>query len=58
VTSSGPFVIPGIFTDKSTYTLTVTGQPTGQTCTVPNPSGTVIAGFTANVAVTCASTSS
>jgi hypothetical protein len=53
VTTNGPFVIPGVLTPNANYAVTVTGQPTGQTCTPANATGTVVANFTANVPVTC-----
>src|SRR5258706_2801962 len=38
---------------NSTYAVTVQTQPTGQTCTVSNGSGTMVAGGVNNVAVNC-----
>jgi hypothetical protein len=58
VTNSGQFVIPGVLTPNSSFTVTATSPPTGQTCTVANATGTVIANFTANVPVTCVSNAS
>ncbi len=38
----------------ATYSLRVSAQPSGQTCSITNASGTVAAASIANVAVTCA----
>ena len=39
--------------DSSVYAVTVSSQPTGQTCSVTNGSGTIAAADVTNVAVTC-----
>ncbi len=54
LSSNGPFTFPTTLASGATYSVTVLTQPTGQTCTVSNGSGTVSADV-ANVAVSCAS---
>jgi hypothetical protein len=53
VASNGSFVIGGVLTAGSAYNLVVSVQPIGLNCVVTNPSGTVVANFTAMVPVTC-----
>jgi hypothetical protein len=50
---NGSFAFPGVLTTGSTYDVTVTQQPSGQTCTVTNPTGTVVANTSSIVTVTC-----
>jgi hypothetical protein len=49
---SGSFTFPTLVTSGSVYAVTVGTQPTGQTCTVSNGTGTANASVT-NVTVTC-----
>jgi uncharacterized repeat protein (TIGR03803 family) len=50
---AGTFSMPtGLLSGKS-YAVTVTTQPTGQTCTVANGAGTISSANVANVVVTC-----
>jgi hypothetical protein len=60
LTSNGSFSFSTGIASGGTYSVTVLTQPTGQTCTVVNGSGTVDSnGDTVNiVAVTCATSSS
>lgn len=53
VAVNGAFAFPGILVAGSTYNVTVTTQPVGQTCTVTNPGGTIVANVMASVAVAC-----
>lgn len=53
VAVNGPFAFPGILPVGSTYAVSVTTQPFGRTCTLSNPSGTVVADVIASVAVNC-----
>lgn len=53
VAANGTFPFPSIITAGSTYNVTVTAQPLGQTCTVTNATGTVVSGTTFTVAVNC-----
>lgn len=53
IAGNGSFAFPGTLSAGSTYSVTVATQPVGQTCTVTNGSGTVVANVTATVAVTC-----
>ena len=53
VSSDGAFTFSTALTEGSTYSVTVFTQPTGQTCTVTNGSGTVAIANVTNVAVAC-----
>ncbi|MGH8298248.1 MAG: lactonase family protein [Steroidobacteraceae bacterium] len=57
ITANGAFTFATKINSGSTYSVTVLTQPTGQSCTVANPSGTASANVT-NVAVTCTSSTS
>lgn len=53
VNSNTTFTL-GSLTAGTAYAVTVTTQPTGQTCTVTNGSGTIVAGASvSNIAVNC-----
>lgn len=53
VANNGAFAFPGVLPAGSTYTVTIVTQPAGQTCSVINATGTVVADVMATVAVTC-----
>lgn len=53
VAADGPFTFLTELTDTSSYAVTVSTQPTGQTCSVTNGSGTITAADVTNVTVTC-----
>lgn len=53
LTADGPFTFQLIVPDGSTYGVTVTGQPPGQTCAVSNGSGTLSGASVTNVSLTC-----
>lgn len=53
VAQNGSFAFPGVLPAGSTYAVTIDTQPAGQTCSVINGSGTVVANVVATVAVTC-----
>lgn len=55
VSSDGAFTFSTAITESSPYDVTVLTQPTGQTCTVTNGSGTVSSANVTNVSVTCVS---
>ncbi len=55
VTANGSFTFATALTSGKTYSVTVSVQPTGETCTVTNGSGTVGTSNVTNVAVACAS---
>ena len=55
VSSDGAFTFSTAITESSPYAVTVLTQPTGQTCTVTNGSGTVGSVNVANVVVACIS---
>jgi 6-phosphogluconolactonase (cycloisomerase 2 family) len=57
VSAAGPFTFTTQLASGAAYNVTVMTQPSGQTCTVADGSGTVSANVT-NVAVSCASSSS
>lgn len=54
VSANGSYSFASAIPSGTAYTVTVSTQPSGQTCTVANGSGTVSANVT-NVAVTCVS---
>ena len=53
VTSNGTFTFTTSFADDSTYEVTVLTQPTGQTCSVANKSGTISGTNVIDVVVSC-----
>jgi exo-beta-1,3-glucanase (GH17 family) len=57
VTSNGPFTFALQLASGAAYDVAITAQPTGQTCTLSNASGTSTSNVT-NVAITCATTPS
>ena len=53
VTADGSFTFSTELLNTSTYAVTVLTQPTGQTCSVTNGSGTIATADVKNVTVTC-----
>jgi hypothetical protein len=54
IAANGSYAFPGLLTAGSTYSVTVSQQPAGATCTLSSPSsGTVVANVMAVVNVTC-----
>lgn len=53
VALNGNFSFPGVLAIGNTYNITIATQPVGENCTVLNGSGTVAAGTTINIAVSC-----
>ena len=53
VAANGSFSFPGVLTAGTPYTVAVSGQPAGQTCTLTNASGAVAAGAQSQVGVNC-----
>ena len=53
VTANGIFTFKTALASGATYNVTVSTQPTGETCTVTNGSGTVGSANVTNVAVAC-----
>jgi hypothetical protein len=53
VAANGGFAFPGLMSAGTTYSVTVTQNPAGQTCSVANGSGTIVTGTLTNVVVTC-----
>ena len=56
VTANGPFTFATKLAGGAAYTVTVKTNPSGQTCSVANGSGTIAAADVTNVAVTCTTT--
>ena len=54
VAANGSFTFATELQDGSDYSVTVSTQPTDQTCSVANGSGTIAAANVTNIAVTCA----
>jgi hypothetical protein len=54
VTANGAFTFTAALASGKAYKVTVSVQPTGETCTVTNGSGTVGSANVSNVAVACA----
>ena len=54
VSADGPFTFTSKLAGGATYSVTVKTNPSGQTCSVSNGSGTVGSANVTNVAVTCA----
>ncbi len=53
ISSSGAFTFDTSLSNGASYAVTVLTQPTGQTCTVSNSSGTVASANVTNVSVSC-----
>jgi hypothetical protein len=58
VSANGSFTFPTSLASGAGYNVTVLTNPSGQTCTVANGSGTVASASVTNVAVSCTATSS
>lgn len=50
---NGAYTFPGSYPSGTTYAVTVSASPAGQSCTVVNGSGTVASASVTNVDVTC-----
>ena len=57
VTANGPFTFATSLASGAAYSVTVGTNPSGQTCTVSNGSGTIGSANVTNVAVSCAASS-
>ena len=55
VSANGAFTFATKLAGGAAYNVTVKTNPSGQTCTVANGSGTIAAADVTNVAVSCAS---
>lgn len=53
MTSNGSFVVPFALSSAQPYAITVKTQPTSQTCSVANGSGTIAVANITNIVVTC-----
>ena len=53
VAANGTLAFPGTLATGSAYDVTVTTQPVGQTCTVANPTGEIVANEIETVTVSC-----
>ena len=58
VSANGPFAFATRLAGGAAYTVTVKTNPSGQSCSVANGSGTIAAADVTNVAVSCAATGS
>lgn len=58
ISSNGAFTFSTPIADGGAYSVTVSSQPAGQTCTVTHTSGHINGADVTNVAVTCASAAS
>ena len=56
LSANGSFIFATALADGAPYAVTVLTQPSGQTCSVTNGSGTISGGNVTNVQVTCAAT--
>jgi hypothetical protein len=53
ITKNIPYVFPTALADGTPYTVSVVTQPSGQTCTPTNPTGTITGSNVKNINVTC-----
>ena len=53
VAANGGFSFPGVLTAGTPYTVAVSAQPAGKTCTLTNASGAVAVGVQSQVGVNC-----
>ena len=57
VSSNGPFTFSTLLADGAAYSVTVKTNPSGQTCTASNASGTVASANVTTIAVACTANS-
>jgi hypothetical protein len=53
LTGNGPFTFPTGLANGAAYNVTVKTQPAGETCTIPNPDGTISSTSVTDIAVSC-----
>ena len=53
--ANGPLQFPSLLADGATYSVTIAGQPTGQTCSLVNDSGSAVTGPVSSVLAQCLS---
>lgn len=53
ITANGAFTLPGILGSGVSYSVTISGEPTGLACSVASGTGTIANASVSNVAVTC-----
>jgi len=53
VATDGSFTFPTAIASGNTYTVSVASQPAGQTCYIPNPTGTIASAAVTSVNVVC-----
>lgn len=53
IASNGAFAFPGVLAAGTAYSVSVSTQPAGQSCTVSNGTGTVVTGTATAIVVTC-----
>ena len=57
LSSNSPFTFSTLLADGAAYSVTVKTNPSGQTCTASNASGTIASANVTNIAVTCTANS-
>lgn len=57
VTADGPFQFATALANGGAYAVTVSAQPSGQTCTVSNGTGTIAGAVVTNISVVCSALS-
>ncbi|TGL95110.1 hypothetical protein EHQ76_17130 [Leptospira barantonii] len=53
ISSNGAFTMTTPIADSSSYNVTITGQPTGQTCYIAQPSGTIATADVNTILINC-----
>ena len=53
IASNGSFAFPGTLAVGTSYAVTIAVAPVGETCTVTNGTGTIVADTATNIVVTC-----
>ncbi|MGJ4752323.1 hypothetical protein [Leptospira kmetyi] len=53
ISSNGSFTMTTPIADSSSYNVTITGQPTGQTCYIAQPSGTIATADVNSILINC-----
>jgi 6-phosphogluconolactonase (cycloisomerase 2 family) len=56
IAGNGPFMLPGTVASGASYTVTISGEPSGTACAVAAGTGTITNAAVSNLAVTCSET--
>jgi 6-phosphogluconolactonase (cycloisomerase 2 family) len=56
ITANGAFTLPGTVASGASYSVTISGEPTGLACSVASGTGTIANAAVSNVAVSCSRT--